>query len=203
LPFDLLYYAGLAGIAVFAISGALAAAEKELDILGFILFATATGIGGGTVRDLILGVEVAWVANPIDLETCIAAAILTYFAAGQIIRRQRILIWMDAMGLALFSVLGTAKAYHLGVDPLVAIAMGMITPTFGSIIRDILLDRSPVLLQPEIYVTAAITGSCSYLAFMNILEKPDLSILLAIACAFIVRGAAIIFDLRLPKFKQG
>ncbi|MAA70101.1 MAG: hypothetical protein CL679_00060 [Bermanella sp.] len=202
MPFDLLYYAGLAGIAVFAISGALAAAEKELDILGFILFATVTGIGGGTVRDLILGVEVAWVASPMDLKTCIAAAILTYFAAGQIIRRQRLLVWMDAMGLALFSVLGTAKAYHLGADPLVAIAMGMITPTFGSIIRDILLDRQPVLLQPEIYVSAAISGSVSYLLFIHLFEQPDLSILLAISTAFCVRAAAIIWDLRLPKFKR-
>ncbi|MFY0700775.1 MAG: trimeric intracellular cation channel family protein [Bermanella sp.] len=202
MPFDLLYYAGLAGIAVFAISGALAAAEKELDILGFILFATVTGIGGGTVRDLILGVEVAWVASPMDLKTCIAAAILTYFAAGQIIRRHRLLVWMDAMGLALFSVLGTAKAYHLGADPLVAIAMGMITPTFGSIIRDILLDRQPVLLQPEIYVSAAISGSVSYLLFIHLFEQPDLSILLAISTAFCVRAAAIIWDLRLPKFKR-
>lgn len=202
MTFDLLFYAGLAGIAVFAISGALAAAEKELDILGFILFATVTGIGGGTVRDLILGVEVAWVASPIDLKVCIAAAILTYFAASQIIRRQRVLVWMDAMGLALFSVLGTAKAYHLGVDPLVAIAMGMITPTFGSVIRDILLDRAPVLLQPEIYVTAAITGSISYLACIYLLEQPNLSILIAVSCAFIVRAAAILFDLRLPKFKR-
>jgi len=202
MTFDLLFFAGLAGIAVFAISGALAAAEKELDILGFILFATVTGIGGGTVRDLILGVEVAWVASPIDLKTCIAAAILTYFAAGQIIRRQRLLVWMDAMGLALFSVLGTAKAYHLGADPLVAIAMGMITPTFGSIIRDILLDRQPVLLQPEIYVTAAISGSVSYLLFITLLEQPNLSILLAVSTAFMVRAAAIIWDLRLPKFKR-
>ena len=202
MTFDLLFYAGLAGIAVFAISGALAAAEKELDILGFILFATVTGIGGGTVRDLILGVEVAWVASPIDLKVCIAAAILTYFAASQIIRRQRLLVWMDAMGLALFSVLGTAKAYHLGADPLVAIAMGMITPTFGSVIRDILLDRAPVLLQPEIYVTAAITGSISYLMCIYTLDLPDLSILLAVTCAFLVRAAAIVFDLRLPKFKR-
>jgi uncharacterized membrane protein YeiH len=202
LPFDLLFFAGLMGIAVFAISGALAAAEKELDILGFILFATVTGIGGGTVRDLILGVEVAWVANPIDLKTCIAAAVITYFTARQIVRIQPLLIWMDAMGLALFSVLGTAKAYHLGADPLVAIAMGMITPTFGSVIRDILLDRSPVLLQPEIYVSAAITGGVSYLIFINLWGNPNLSTLLAITCAFLVRGAAILFDLRLPKFKQ-
>ncbi|MFT5594140.1 MAG: putative membrane protein YeiH [Oceanicoccus sp.] len=202
MSFDLLFFAGLFGIAVFAISGALAAAEKELDILGFILFATVTGIGGGTVRDLILGVEVAWVANPIDLHTCIIAAMVTYFAARQIIKIQRLLVWMDAIGLALFSVLGTAKAYHLGADPLVAIAMGMITPTFGSIIRDILLDRSPVLLEPEIYVSAAITGSVSYLIFNSLWENPDISTILAIACAFLVRAAAIIFDLRLPKFKQ-
>lgn len=199
---DLFNIAGWLAVAVFAVSGALAAAEKHLDILGFVLFGTVTGIGGGTVRDLILGVDVFWVANPIDLKICITAAVITYFAAPHFIARQRWLLWMDAMGLALFSVLGTAKAVSLGVDPVVACAMGMITPTFGSVIRDILLDRQPLLLQPEIYVTAAMVGAVSFLV-LNLLALPQLVVLLtAIALAFILRALAIIYDLRLPKFDK-
>ena len=199
---DLLSTAGWIAIAVFAVSGALAAAEKRLDILGFILFGTVTGIGGGTVRDLILGVDVFWVVAPIDLQICIAAAVVTYFAAPYFIARQRWLLWMDAMGLALFSVLGTAKAYSLGVDPVVACAMGMITPTFGSVIRDILLDRAPLLLEPEIYVTAALVGSVSYL-LLELMALPEtITVLVSITIAFAVRAAAILYDLRLPKFSK-
>lgn len=199
---DLFTVAGWIAIAVFAVSGALAAAEKRLDILGFILFGAVTGIGGGTVRDLILGVDVFWVVSPIDLQICIASAVVTYFTAPYFIARQRWLLWMDAMGLALFSVLGTAKAYSLGVDPVVACAMGMITPTFGSVIRDLLLDRAPLLLAPEIYVTAALVGSVSYL-LLELMALPEAVTLLAsISIAFAVRAAAIICDLRLPKFSQ-
>ena len=202
---QILYYAGLAGVAVFAVSGALAAAEKKLDILGFILFATVTGMGGGTLRDLILDVDVFWVAHPLDLQICVAAGVLTYFVASQFLARQRlqrVLLWMDAMGLALFSVLGTAKAYDLGVDPLVACAMGMITPTFGSVIRDILSDREPVLLGPEIYVTAALAGALSYLLLVFLLGSGGLTLILAMSVAFGVRASALLFDLRLPKFSS-
>lgn len=198
-----LYFAGLAGVAVFAISGALAAAEKNLDILGFILFATVTGVGGGTLRDLILGVDVFWVAHPIDLQVCVAAGVGTYFLAAQFLARKRLrrsLLWADAMGLALFSVLGTAKAYSIGVDPLIACTMGMMTATFGSVIRDILSDREPVLLEPEIYVTAALAGALSYLLLSHWIANENAALLLAMLMAFLVRASAMVFDLRLPKF---
>ncbi|GAB3097674.1 trimeric intracellular cation channel family protein [Aestuariicella hydrocarbonica] len=199
---DFLYIAGLLGVIVFAISGALAAAEKHLDILGFILFAAITGIGGGTVRDLILGVDVFWVTDALYLQVCVAAGVLTYFLAPQFVARQRLLLWMDAMGLALFSVLGTSKAYALGVDLLVACAMGMITTTFGSVIRDILSDREPVLLGPEIYVTAALAGAMSYLLLFHVLGDSGVSIAIAVVIAFAVRAAAMVWDLRLPKFSR-
>ncbi len=200
---QLLYVAGLAGVAVFAISGALAAAEKRLDILGFILFATVTGVGGGTLRDLILGVDVFWVAHPLDLQICVAAGVGTYFLAAQFLARQRLqrlLLWADAMGLALFSVLGTAKAYSIGADPLIACAMGMITTTFGSVIRDILSDREPVLLGQEIYVTAALAGALSYLLLSHLLVSEAVTLLSSMAIGFVVRASAMVFDLRLPKF---
>ncbi len=202
---QLLYIAGLAGVAVFAVSGALAAAEKNLDILGFILFATVTGVGGGTLRDLILDVDVFWVAHPLDLQICVAAGVLTYFIASAFLARkrlQRMLLWVDAMGLALFSVLGTAKAHSIGVDPLVACAMGLITTTFGSVIRDILSGREPVLLGPEIYVTAALAGALSYLLLRYWIDSENTTVLLAMFIAFTVRASALLFDLRLPKFSQ-
>mgnify|MGYP000594065770 CR=1 FL=1 len=199
---DFLYIAGIIGVAVFAASGALAAAEKRLDVLGFILFGTVTGIGGGTLRDLILDVEVFWVSDVLYLQVCIAASVISFFAAPQLFARQKLFLWLDAMGLALFSVLGTAKAHSLGVDPLVAVTMGTITPTFGSVIRDILLDQEPVLLGGEIYVTVAITGAISYLLLFNFTHQATLSLLVAVAVAFLVRAAAIVFDLRLPKFSK-
>ncbi len=199
---DFLYIAGIIGVAVFAASGALAAAEKRLDVLGFILFGTVTGIGGGTIRDLILDVEVFWVSDVLYLQVCIAASVLSYFAAPHLFARKKLFLWLDAMGLALFSVLGTAKAHSLGVDPLVAVTMGTITPTFGSVIRDILLDQEPVLLGQEVYVTAAITGATSYLLLFHFTNEATLSLLMAVALAFVVRAAAIMFDLRLPKFSK-
>ncbi|MBU3069294.1 trimeric intracellular cation channel family protein [Aestuariicella sp. G3-2] len=202
LQSELLYIAGLFGVIVFAVSGALAAAEKGLDVLGFVLFATVTGVGGGTVRDLILGVDVFWVVDALYLQVCVAGGVLTFFLAPQFAARQRLLLWMDAMGLALFSVLGTVKAYDLGVDPLVACAMGMITTTFGSVIRDILSERQPVLLGPEIYVTAALAGALSYLLLINTLADKTVSTAIAVAIAFSVRAAAMIWDLRLPKFSR-
>jgi len=199
---DFLYIADLIGVAVFAISGALAATRKRLDVLGFILFGTVTGIGGGTIRDLILGIDVFWVSNALYLQVCIGVSVLAYFTAPQLFNRQKLFLWMDAAGLALFSVLGTAKAYSLGVDPIVAVTMGTITPTFGSVIRDILLGQEPVLLGREVYVTAAICGATSYLALLHFTQEATLSVLIAILTAFLIRAAAIVFSLRLPIFSK-
>ena len=192
------------GVAVFAISGALAAAEEKLDILSFVLFATVTGIGGGTVRDLFLNVpQVFWVADPYYLYTTIAAAVLTYFFSPLLVSISKTLLWMDAAGLALFSVLGTAKAMSLNVDPVVAVTMGMITPTFGSIVRDILLGHKLVLLEPEIYVTAALLGGGGYYLLRAVFNVDEvMAILLAMAAAFALRAAAMVWDLRLPKLKE-
>ena len=199
---SVLALAGFIGIGVFAASGALAAAEKRLDILGFILFGVVTGIGGGTIRDLILGVEVFWVSDGLDLQICIGASILSYFAAPYFIARLKVLTWLDAMGLALFSVIGTAKAHSLGAPFVVSVTMGLLTTTCGSIIRDVLLDRVPILLGPEIYVTAALSGCISYLLLMQTELTTSLCLFLAMLIAFLVRASAIIWGLRLPKFSK-
>lgn len=188
-------------VGVFAITGALAAAERKLDILGFILFGTITGIGGGTVRDLLLGTDtVFWIGDTGYLWVCFGASTLTWFLAPLLKSLHRVLVWADALGVALFCVLGTVKAQQWGAPPVVSVVMGMMTATFGSIMRDTLLNQEPVLLGPEIYVTAALLGSASYLALQAVPATAALAMPLAMGLAFSLRASAIVFDLRLPKY---
>lgn len=189
--------------AVFAISGALAAAEERHDILGFALFGTITGIGGGTLRDLLLGAyEVFWYSQTSYLWICLAAAVATWFLAPQFRSLHKLLLWADAVGMALFSVLGAVKAVALGAADIVAVGMGVMTATFGSMIRDTLLNKQPVLLGPEIYVTAALLGAAGYTVMSKIPLLEPYALPVSIAMAFALRACAIIFDLRLPKYGE-
>ncbi|MEP4148754.1 MAG: trimeric intracellular cation channel family protein [Halioglobus sp.] len=198
---DVIPIVDLVATAVFAISGALAAAAQRSDILGFVLFGTITGIGGGTLRDLLLGAEtVFWLHNTEYLWTCLGASIATWFLAPQFNSLQKVLLWADAVGMALFSVLGAVKAVQLGAPDIVAVGMGVMTATFGSMIRDTLLNQEPVLLGPEIYVSAAFLGASSYTLLESFDVTASLALPVSIAAAFLLRACAIIFDLRLPKY---
>jgi uncharacterized membrane protein YeiH len=198
---NLLQLTDLVAVGVFAISGALAAAQEKLDILGFILFGTITGIGGGTARDLLLNADlVFWFADTRYLWVCIAASVATWFLAPLLHSLRKVLLWADAVGMALFSVLGTIKALDAGAPAIVAVVLGMMTATFGSMIRDTLLNQRPVLLEPEIYVTATILGACSYVVLQAMPETSGLAMPVAIGLAFALRASAIVFDLRLPKY---
>ena len=154
------------GVAVFALTGALVAARRGMDPFGFALLATATGIGGGTVRDLLLGVRpVFWVAEPRDVIICVIVTGATYALGPERVARiegdarGRLLLWADALGLALFAVIGAQRALAAGASALPAVALGTITATFGGIIRDLLAGTVPLLLRREIYVTAAALGA--------------------------------------------
>src|SRR5215207_1377608 len=131
---------------VFAVSGALVASRKEMDVMGFMWLAVITGVGGGTVRDLILDVPVFWVQNPVYVCACLLTAVVMHFVAPLVESRYRALLWFDAFGLALVTVAGTVKALDLGAPPLVAIAMGAVTGSVGGIIRDTLGHVPSVLL---------------------------------------------------------
>lgn len=199
---QLLFLAGLLGCAVFAISGALAAAAKRQDIMSFILLGVVTGIGGGTVRDLILNKpQVFWLADPLYLQVCVGAAIATWWLARYIHATHTALVWMDAAGLALFSAAAAHSTLAWSQDWLVVMAMAMITGSFGGIIRDVMLDQMPVILEPEIYVSASLLGALAFLLANHAGASEHLAIGLGIGAAFGLRGAAIIWDLRLPKFR--
>lgn len=200
--FPLIEISDLIAVSVFAISGALAAAEQKLDMLGFILFGTVTGIGGGTARDILLGAEqVFWIADTRYLWVAIIASTATWFMAPRIESLRKLLLWADAIGLALFSVLGCIKSLEFNVAPVVAVVLGMMTATFGSLLRDTLLNRRPVLLEPEIYVTAACLGAVGYVTMASVGIDSALAMVLAMSLAFALRAAAIMFDLRLPRYR--
>jgi uncharacterized membrane protein YeiH len=191
------------GVAVFAATGALAASRKQLDMIGFVFFAACTGVGGGTLRDILLGASpVFWVANPNYVLVSTAVAILFFFTANLFESRYRLLLWLDAAGLAAYSMVGAAKGFAATGSATVAIVTGMLTATFGGILRDTMAGEPSVLLRPEIYVTAALAGASAYVA-ASLSDAPlFLSATLAIALAFAVRGGALWFGWTFPRYKS-
>ena len=191
-----------AGIAVFAATGALAASRKELDMIGFLFLASVTGVGGGTFRDLILGqTPVFWVREPGYILVCAAVAVLVFFTAHLFESRWRLLLWLDAVGLAAYCVLGAQKGLDATGSPAIAIVTGILTATFGGILRDLLAGEPSVLLRPEIYVTAALVGAATHTGLF-LLGFPILAAaLVAAAAAFVVRGGALKFGWTFPRYK--
>ena len=192
----------LFGMAVFATSGALVASRKQMDIFGFILLGTVTGVGGGTIRDLMLGImPVFWVANPSYLIVCIVVSSIVFFTAHIPESRYRLLLWFDAAGLAAYAIVGAEKGLAAGADALVAVTMGIITATFGGIVRDVLGGESPIILRKEVYVTAALAAALLYvtLLFLGVPSVP--ASLAGVACGFIVRGCALHWGWSLPAYR--
>ena len=200
---NLLLILDYAGVAVFAATGALAASRKQLDIIGFIFLASFTGIGGGTLRDLILGqAPVFWVSNPNYILVCVAIAVMVYFTAPRLESRYRALLWLDAIGLASYSVMGAAKGFAATGSMVVAIVTGMLTATFGGILRDILSGEPSVIMRPEIYVTAALAGAAAYTLAIIAGIPVAIAATIATLLAFAIRGGAIVKRWTMPKYKS-
>jgi uncharacterized membrane protein YeiH len=191
----------LAAAAMFALTGALVASRKQMDIVGFLWLGVVTGVGGGTVRDLLLGVPVFWVKDPAPVVACLLAASATYFTAHLAQSRYRLVLWLDAIGLALVTVAGTAKGLDAGANPIVAVAMGVITAAVGGIIRDVLGHEPSIILRREIYVTAALTGALAYVAAIGLGIGRVPAAFLSGAVAFAVRGLAIAYGWSLPSYR--
>jgi uncharacterized membrane protein YeiH len=189
------------GVVAFTVSGALVASRKEMDIVGFALLGTATGIGGGTLRDVLLGLPVFWVHEPAYLLTCIAVSGLAFFTAHIPHSRYKTLLWLDAVGLALFAVTGAETAALAGTNGVVAVAMGVVTATFGGIIRDLLGGEVPVILRREIYVTAALAGAAVFVLLMMIGAPREISTGIGFAIGFLVRAAALQRGWSLPRYR--
>ncbi len=191
------------GLCVFALTGALVASRKQMDIVGFALLGSVTGIGGGTIRDVLLGTQpVFWVKQPAYLLTCILVSCAAFLFVHLVHSRLRLLIWCDAVGLALFSVTGAATSLAVGAAPTISIAMGVATATFGGVIRDILGGEIPIILRREIYVTAALLGATVFSMCQQLGLSMNVSMVVGFIAALALRTAAIAFDLSLPVFSR-
>jgi uncharacterized membrane protein YeiH len=200
--FRLVHFFDVLAAIVFAVSGALVASRKGLDLMAFMWFAVITGVGGGTVRDLILNVPVFWVQNPIHVSACLVTSVVMHFVAPLVESRYRTLLWFDAFGLALVTVSGTVKASDVGAPALVAIAMGAVTGIVGGILRDTLGHVPSVLLGHQIYVTASVLGACTYVGLNGVGVSRFAAMFAGFLVTFIVRGLAIKFAWSLPVFRE-
>ena len=189
------------GIAVFAVSGALLAAERRQTFVTFVFFAVVTGVGGGTLRDLLIGAPVFWVHKNATLLICIGAALLTWLVSRRFIA-ERALLWFDAAGLAAYATYGAAKALSFGVAPVPAFVMGVLTACAGGIIRDVLAGEPSILMRPELYVTAAALSSGLFVGLALLgLPLPIAGGIAAIA-GFTLRGLAIARGWSLPAYND-
>jgi uncharacterized membrane protein YeiH len=189
------------GVAVFAVTGALVASRKEMDIFGFALLATVTGIGGGSVRDLLLGVPVFWVREPAYVAICVAVSAVVFFTAHIPESRYRLLMWLDAVGLAFFCVVGAGKGLAAGAGPFIAVVMAVITASFGGIIRDIIGGESPFLLRKEIYVTAALAGAVVFVGGRALGVPDTVGAIAGFLACFCIRGLGLRYGLALPTYR--
>jgi uncharacterized membrane protein YeiH len=197
----ILDFLDMAGIAVFALSGALLAAIKKQTIVTFVFFAVVTGVGGGTVRDLLIGAPVFWVHQNAILLICFGAAFAVWlFPAG--LWKGKALLWLDAVGLAAYSTYGAAKGLAFGLAPLPAFAMGVLTGCFGGIIRDVLAGEDSILLRPELYVTAAGLSAALYVGLTAGNIDSGLAAILAAVAGFAIRGLAIWRGWALPAYRR-
>jgi len=198
---DALVMLDYVGIGVFAVSGALAAAERKLDFVTFIFFAVVTGVGGGTLRDLLIGAPVFWVNTNSTLMICIGAAFGVWFLSHRAIA-ERAVLWFDAVGMAAYAVYGASKALTYGVSPVPAFVMGVLTACAGGMIRDILANEPSILLRRELYITPAALASGLFVALFVVGLPGFVAASIAAVAGFVLRALAITRGLTLPQYNR-
>jgi uncharacterized membrane protein YeiH len=199
----LFYVADLIGVAVFAVSGALAAGRKGLDLLGVIVIASVTAVGGGTLRDLLLNRHpIFWIADPRYLIVIVAAAVLTAFTSSAFPLPANALLVADALGLGLFTLSGALIAETAGLSPIIVVLMGTMTGAAGGVIRDLLTAEIPLILRRDIYATAAIAGVALYLVLRALGMKQPWAFGMGMAAVVLLRLLAIQLRWQLPTFNR-
>lgn len=200
-PGPILMLLDLGAAVVFATTGALVASRKEMDILGFMWLGVITGIGGGTLRDLLLGVPVFWVVDPTPVALCLIVAGLAHFTAHRVSSRYRLILYLDAFGMALVTIAGAAKGLDAGAGPLVALVMGVITASFGGILRDILGQEPSIVMRKDIYVSASAAGAVAFLAADGAGLPREAAMAAGLLVAASIRCLAIWFNWSLPVYR--
>lgn len=192
----------LAGIGLFAATGAVAAARAKQTLVTFAFFALATGVGGGTIRDLLIGAPVFWIEDTRPLIACLVIALLIWITPERL-WRGKALDWLDAVGMAAYAVFGAAKALSFGVPPLAAVMMGIFTACLGGIIRDVMAGEPSIILRPELYVTAAALAAALFVGLSAAGVMLPVAAGLSALAGFGLRALAIWKGLALPVYRGG
>jgi uncharacterized membrane protein YeiH len=198
-----LYPLELLGTFFFAISGALVIQDHHDDLFGAGFMGFVTAIGGGTLRDIMLGsYPLVWIGDMNFLYAIFAGVIVAYFFFPHLTRLKRTFMVFDSLGISFFTVLGVEKALSLGVKPEIAAIMGMFSAVMGGVIRDVLTNETPVLFRREIYATACLAGAILYLALYRVGLDRSVDMVLAIVLIFVIRVLAVKYKLALPSFRK-
>ena len=194
-----LFLLEMAGTVAFAISGALAASRNNMDIFGFSVLALLPAVGGGTLRDIILDRDpVFWIADTRYVAVALIAAVVVYLGVYRPGSRERLLLWTDALGMALFAAMGTRIALDAEAGPLVSIMLGVMTAVAGGMIRDIVCNEIPLVLSRDIYATAAFATGVVVVAADYFGAPEHFTLVLATVVGFSIRGLAVTFHWQLP-----
>lgn len=200
---DLLLIFDYIGTFVFAISGTLTAAQKRLDFFGATVIGFVTAVGGGTLRDMMLGdLPVAWIQNINYFWVIIAAVLVTILFRKQVMQLKRTLFLFDTIGIAVFTILGLKKALLLNIDPPMAVMMGLSSAVVGGVIRDTLCNEVPLIFHREIYATACIAGALVYLGLNYLGLHEVICELATVVSIIIIRIVVVKYNIALPRFME-
>jgi uncharacterized membrane protein YeiH len=196
--FDIL---DLLGTVAFAISGALAAMNRRMDLFGIFIIAFVTAIGGGTVRDILIGnTPVTWMENTIYIYVIGIATILAIIFRKKIDHLKKSLFLFDSIGLGIFTIIGVETGIQNDLNPIISIALGAMTGTFGGVIRDILCNEIPVIFRKEIYATASLTGGLAFIILNDLEVNREVIYIVTSLTVIIIRLVVVKYKISLPSF---
>lgn len=199
MPIDIISWIDFAGVAAFSISGVFAAMHNKLDIFGVLIIAFVTALGGGTLRDILIGeLPVTWMFNLNYGLVVLISAVITILFKNYIQNYRTTLLLFDSLGLGLFTILGLQKGLALDLHPAICVLLGTVTASFGGVIRDILLNNIPVIFHKEIYATACILGGVLFFLLSKTSLNTEWLYVICIAVVVLTRIMAVRFNLRLP-----
>jgi len=196
-----LYWITLLAVIVSSASGVLKAGFKQFDLFGVVMIAITTGLGGGSLRDMLLDRDVFWIADQIFFIASVGSALCLFIAARFIIISPKYFLIADAAGLATFAIAGTLVSLMLGASPLVASFMGVITGAMGGVFRDVLCNETPVVFSSSLYATVSWLGSLLFIGLLAFEIETTYAAIIAGVSIFIARLLAIYYKLKLPRFR--
>lgn len=199
---DFIYTIDIIGTFVFAISGVLTAAKQKFDLFGATVIAFVTAVGGGTLRDILIGSQpVGWMLDLNYIAIIFTAIPVSFFFRKYIQKLRKTMFLFDAIGIGLFTILGLEKTLSLGISPVIAVIMGTVSACFGGVVRDVLCNIVPLIFRGTIYATACLSGAILYLVLRKMAIEYEIAMLLTIAFIIILRVLAVRYKWTLPQMR--